>query len=248
MRIRNFICRGVFFLTLFVSTFLYGQGTIIVLNGPSASGKSSVQRQVQVLFAEPYLKVGIDNFFDALLPDEFAMGVAPQGNFTQEMLRSGVSSVDAADKPVLTLHVRPLGEHVIAGMHDAFAAYAKHGNNLVIDYIAYEKQWLGELACALEGYKVYLVGVKTPLSVIEAREKARATSPVGHARSHYDSIHTYGPKDSEFIRNVVYDLEIDTAVHSPEECARIIDAYVNNNPKPQALKTLRKQYLADLGS
>ncbi len=239
--------RGVLTLGLFiVSGTLLGEGTVVVLNGPSAAGKSSIQRQVQILFEEPYLKAGIDGFFDALVPDVHTMGVEPQGKFTQEMIRSGIQSFDEEGKPVLSLEIGPIGERAIWGMHDALAAYAKHGNNLVVDYIAYEKHWLGELTQTLRPYKVYLVGITTPLEVIEEREKNRGTSPVGHARSHYARVHVYGPEDSEVERPVLYDLEVDTTEHTPEECARLIQDYIKNHPEPKAFKVLEEQYLADL--
>jgi chloramphenicol 3-O phosphotransferase len=57
--------------------------------------------------------------------------------------------------------------------------------------------------------KVYFVGVFAPLEIIEEREKLRNTSPCGHARSHYDTVH----------HNMKYDLEIDTSKQSAEECA-----------------------------
>ena len=42
-------------------------GKVIILNGPSAAGKSSLQRSIQRLASVPYLSVGID---DLLKPTE----------------------------------------------------------------------------------------------------------------------------------------------------------------------------------
>ena len=43
-------------------------GTIIILNGPSASGKSSIQEEFCKLMSELWLKIGLDNFFVGVLP------------------------------------------------------------------------------------------------------------------------------------------------------------------------------------
>jgi chloramphenicol 3-O phosphotransferase len=94
----------------------------------------------------------------------------------------------------------------------------------------YEPRWAGELAQALEGLTAYFVGVRLPLSVLEERERARATSPVGHARSHYQTVHAHG----------VYDLEIDSSRASPDQCATAIMAYVRAHPQPTAFEKLRQ--------
>jgi chloramphenicol 3-O phosphotransferase len=45
-------------------------GRIILLNGTSSSGKSSVARALQEVLSEPYLHLGIDTFI-AMLPSRY---------------------------------------------------------------------------------------------------------------------------------------------------------------------------------
>ena len=85
-------------------------------------------------------------------------------------------------------------------MHRAIAAYANTGNNVVVDYIKYEPEWLPDIQNALHGIKVIWVGVTANLESIEQREKKRGTSPEGHARSHYHTVH----------QGITYDLMINT--------------------------------------
>jgi chloramphenicol 3-O phosphotransferase len=179
------------------------KGIIIILNGPSASGKSSIQREFCSMSRDVWLKVGIDNFFVGLLPEKFIMGPLPEDQRPEEVVMNGIASSDEYG-PLFTLVVGPAGQKVIAGMHQAIAAYAQRGNNVFVDYIAYEQRWLKELAHILRDFKVYFVGVDLPLDVLEEREKARATSPIGHARSHYKTVHAHG----------VYDLKVDTSKQS----------------------------------
>lgn len=64
-----FLC--CFFLFLGSHTFCF-PGTLIILNGPSAVGKSTIQALVQKKFLEKnilYLKIGMDMLFSDALPD-----------------------------------------------------------------------------------------------------------------------------------------------------------------------------------
>ena len=207
------------------------KGTIIILNGPSASGKSSIQKNIQERFQNFYLRVGIDNFFDALLPNPAITG--PE-QFTKhgELIRRVIFSNDTEGNPIISLEVGPAGQRVINGMHRAIAAYALTGNNVVVDYILYDLDWLQDLINVLKGHRVYFVGITLPLEVLEEREKSRGTSPVGHARSHYHTVHAHG----------VYDIELDTSKLTSEECALKIQEYIDQHPEPQAFEQLRKTF------
>ncbi len=203
-------------------------GTIVILNGPSAAGKTTLQKELQKTLNELYLTVGIDGFFDAVLPHDFPNGQSIVG---REFVRGVSTSIDAEGHQIITLNIGQAGRRVVTGMHNAFAAYAAAGNNLIIDYILYEKEWLPELMNALKDYKVYFIGVTIPLELLEERERARGTSPVGHARSHYDTVHAHGE----------YDLEVDTSKMSSQEAARTIKQFMLDNPEPQTFKKLSEK-------
>lgn len=62
------------------------------------------------------------------------------------------------------------GEKVINGMHRAIVAYVKEGNNVIVDYIKYEQDWLTDLQDVLKDIKVVWVGVNASLESVEKRE------------------------------------------------------------------------------
>lgn len=200
------------------------QGTVIILNGTSGVGKSTIQKKLQELFEKPYLKIGIDNLFVGVLPEKYLNGTAahPEEIWTTKTTRT------PDGKPIFALTFEPDGRKMIAGMHRTIAAYAHTGNNVVVDYILYDSSWLPELLTALKGIRVYFVGIQASLDVIEQREKDRATSPQGHARSIYDTVHT----------GCTYDLFIDTTNISPDIAAIQIKEFIDKNPTPQAFKNL----------
>lgn len=217
--------------------FLLGEGIVIILNGPSAAGKTSIQNELQKKSKQFYLKVGIDTFFDALLPapDLSAFEKTKElSQYTNDgiLIRQVRLKIDKEGHQIVPLTIGPAGDLVIHGMHAAIEAYAQQGNNLVVDYILYKPEWLANLVNALKNNKtVYFIGIKAPLHVLEEREKKRATSPVGHARSHYNTVHT----------NMVYDLELDVSALTPEQSAAKIQQFIENNPSPTALMTMKKR-------
>ncbi len=191
-------------------------GTVIILNGPSAAGKSSLQKSIQRLAPVPYLNVGIDNFFNDLFPDEHGkLGCKAQADFTQDLRWVTIQN------NLVYLHVGQQGKKIVDGMNQAIAAYTRTGNNVVVDYIMYEKDWLDDLLYQLQGCPVYLIGVHVPLATIQAREFARSTSPVGHAGSHYHTVH---------IGNV-YDMQLDYENMSADDGAMKILEFIQQNPR-----------------
>lgn len=192
-------------------------GTVIILNGPSASGKSAIQKKIQENFDQPYLALGIDTLFDKPLPDYYGLGqIQPKGLFEEKDIRYVKKEV-VDGQNAIKLFIGPIGRKVVSGMHHSIAAYAKQGNNVVVDYISYEDNWLPELREALDGVKVFYIGIKYPIEIVEAREKKRSTSPVGHARSHFNSVHI----------GFKYDLVIDDPSLSAEEIALKIQELVD---------------------
>jgi chloramphenicol 3-O phosphotransferase len=203
---------------LLLSSATYAsEGTVIILNGPSCVGKSSIQKVFQKQATQTYLRVGIDNFFDALIEEPDLSEFETTKKFDQyssqgEYIRGIESTTDRTGHKVVTLKIGPAGDRIISGMHKAIAAYAKAGNNVIVDYIQYKNIWAQDLKTSLKECKVIYVKVNAPLDVIEERELARSTSPAGHARSHYDTVH----------EGMVYDIEVDTSKESPEDCAQKI--------------------------
>ena len=154
-----------------------------------------------------WIKVGIDNLFDHVMPD-----ITPENmNFWQSPnpIRWVDTSQDEQGNNVITLSVGPQGEKVAYAMNSAIAAYAQNGCDVIVDYIAYDQRWFKDLEDKCSRIKTYYVAVQIPLETLEQREAARATSPKGHARSHYFTV--YGDKK--------YDLEVNSGSNSATNIA-----------------------------
>jgi chloramphenicol 3-O phosphotransferase len=148
-------------------------GKVILLNGASSSGKSTLARAVQARIGEPFWHISIDHLRDA--------GVLPSariksGEFKWAEIRGGF----------------------FAGFERSLIAYLDCGNNLIVEYIMENREWLQRTARLLQGYDVFFAGIHCSLEELERREIARADRPIGDARRDYRAIHAYCAYDAEF--------------------------------------------------
>jgi chloramphenicol 3-O phosphotransferase len=187
-------------------------GKVIFINGPSSSGKTSILRSLQVVLEEPYLEAGIDKFI-WMLPERYL----------DRPLWDDVLGL--ADKAGETGHV------LVRGMHHAIASLSGNGINVLADHVLVEQAWVEHCVRLFSELPAYLIGVQCPLEVLEEREKSRKNRTLGQARLQYPLIHKYTD----------YDLEVDTSVLTPEQCAQQIVARIKT--PPEAFRRLKGQML-----
>ncbi|MDP3760139.1 MAG: AAA family ATPase [Ramlibacter sp.] len=149
---------------------LSSQGRIVVLNGPSSAGKSSLARALQECAPDPFLHVQLDVFRD----------MEPPGYF-----RKGQPEVSALRLAALC-----------RAMNATCAEYARHGQNVLLDHALPAQGWR-YLAEDLDSFAVLLVGVRCSLEKLEARERSRGDRPIGLAASQVLEIHAGRSYDFE---------------------------------------------------
>ncbi len=137
---------------------------IILLNGCSSAGKSSLARELQRQLPEPYFLLGLDTFLEPLLP--------PGCNFENPTEFEQVLQASA-------------------GFSQVIGAMALRLNHLIVDHVLQVPQWQIETAAALVGLPVCFVGVLAPLDVLEARESKRHDRQPGTARQQFELIQSY---------------------------------------------------------
>ncbi len=132
-------------------------GRVILLNGPSSSGKSSIGRAMLPLLDEPWF----------LVPVDVVSG-----------LRSTVHRL-----PLDDAGVRAMLRRTRRGYHRTVAALASAGNDVIMDYPLSEPWRLADLLVVLDGYDVTLVDVECSPDELERREHLRGDRPPGLATS-----------------------------------------------------------------
>jgi chloramphenicol 3-O phosphotransferase len=195
-------------------------GRIILLNGTSSSGKSSVARELQELLAEPYLHLGIDTFVTMLPARYFGEHEPADQGFLLVPGETGTA-----------IRTGPAGQRLVKGMAKACAALAGAGNHLIIDHVLLDAGALADLVEALSAFEVLFVGVRCPLAVAAQREQGRGDRTAGMARAQYDLVHAHG----------LYDLEIDTSTCSSRQAALRIKSRLENGPIPTAFEQFARR-------
>ena len=196
--------------------------TCIVLNGTSGAGKSSIASALQVLWPGPLQVTGIDTFLASQSRKFFAM----DGRYVD-----GFSWIPTTVDGQHAFDIVPgrIGLGMITASHAYWAACAQAGLDQVIDDVWLVPQQQAGLRRALATANVLWVGVRCPLPVAEQREKDRGDRPVGNARGQHALVHSFRR----------YDVEVDTSLASPQECAHAIIAELQARQARQARRAAR---------
>jgi len=147
-------------------------GKIIIINGPSSSGKTTLALEALKQFDIPFLRFSFDLFLDnQVLP--------------MDQIRSGAFSWEAL-KPT-----------VISGLHQSLAALARTGNNVIMDHIIESNSMLEDLLRAVSDLDVYFVGLHCSLEELRRREIQRGNRRDGEAEADLQIIHGITTYDLE---------------------------------------------------
>lgn len=149
-------------------------GRIILLNGASSSGKSTLARGLQAALDEPFWHFSIDHLIAAnVLPMERIKG----GEFPWRDLRA----------------------QFFEGFHRCLPALTAAGNNLIVEHIVETEAWMQRLLRLLSQVDVFFVGVHCPLPELERREMERGDRRIGEARADFETTHAFGVYDFEVL-------------------------------------------------
>lgn len=142
---------------------------VIVLNGPSSSGKSTLARALHQALPGYWLRWSLDEYLTAVEPPRFKQ--APE-------------------------EVPPeVPRRMFTGFHQAVGAIACAENRLILDHVILKPEWWRELREAVGDSRLFTVAVTCPLPELERRERVRGDREIGLARSQVPLVHAHGPHD-----------------------------------------------------
>ena len=147
-------------------------GKIILINGPSSSGKTTLARALQNHLDEPFIRFSFDLFLE-------------HKSFPIEQIKSGKFSWE---------QMRPA---VFRGLHQCLPALSMAGNNVIFDHIIETKAWLDELVSLIAELDVFFVGLHCSLPELERREIQRGDRRPGEARQDFETVHRIPTYDLE---------------------------------------------------
>lgn len=201
-------------------------GRVIILNGGSSTGKTSLVKALQEAFLpEPYLALGIDVFWMAMPERELDLDrVDPQYYSWVTEHKDNV--------PYLRIVPGPILDQMMIARYKAIAAYVQDGLNIIADDVVWKRLWLEESVRALDGIDAWFVGVYCDERVIAHREILRGDRRTGWGRGSQ----LYAHKDA------VYDITIDTSLQSSTECAAKIKNAIEGGLKPTSAQKMREAF------
>ena len=147
-------------------------GKIILLNGASSSGKSTLAAALQASLDDAFWHYSIDHLLGA--------GILPR------------KRIDSGEFPWTRL--RPA---FFEGFHRSIRGLAESGNNLIVEHIVETQEWKDRLVDLLAPFDMFFVGVHCPLPELERREKQRGDRRGGEARQDYETTHAFCQYDYE---------------------------------------------------
>jgi len=147
-------------------------GKIIILNGPSSAGKTTLALALQKQLDIPFIRFSFDLFIE-------------HKAFPSEQIKSAKFS---------WAQMRPA---VFRGVHQCVPARATAGNNIIFDHIIETKAWLFELVRLIADLDVFFVGVHCSLPELERREIQRGDRRLGEARQDFETLYGIPTYDLE---------------------------------------------------
>lgn len=166
-------------------------GRLIMLNGTSSAGKSSIVNEFVSIAPELYLKFGIDQ----------ALNCLPKHYFEQPLWNEVMGRSNSSG---------PIGDQLMFAMNSAIKSLLDCGFNVIADHVIIEESWLRHITEVFQPYEFYLVGVHCAKEVIAQREIDRKNRTLGSALLQYDQVH----------KGINYNLILDSTNATPMASAK----------------------------
>ena len=177
---------------------------VIVLNGGSSSGKSTLAECVQRGLPRICLVLGVDDLIRALSYGPTDTSAGGSLSFRPD------GSITVSDK----------FRRAESAWRNGMAAIANAGIGLILDEVFLDGgESQGRLAESIRGLTVVWVSVRCDPGVAEVRELRRGDRVHGQARDQALRVH----------EGVRYDVVVDTTTRGPDECATDITEFVTSH-------------------
>lgn len=198
-------------------------GRVVILNGVSRSGKSTLAEVIQRSVPGVWMHFGMDSHKASTPPNrQPGVGLRPG--------RAQVPPEIEACVPVL-----------YAALHGTIALHARTGLDVVVDanyHDSYTRRYglLEDCARQLAGLETLFVGIRCPIEVIWER-RARTWGQI-RDQVPQDVVAAVELAEKMTHAHRGYDLEVDTSRLSAEECAEVIARRLADGPPGTALAAI----------
>lgn len=143
-------------------------GRVILLNGTSSSGKTTIAQELLTILDEAWFHMAVDHMHRA-----------------------------RSHKPWSDDAFLPIFQRTVLGFHRAVHGMVSVGNDVVMDHVLGEQWRLDDLLDVFDGVSVLFVGVRCSLPELERRERERGNRTVGRAAVQFPLVHRHGIYDAQ---------------------------------------------------
>ncbi|OFW98005.1 MAG: hypothetical protein A3D94_11055 [Alphaproteobacteria bacterium RIFCSPHIGHO2_12_FULL_66_14] len=188
---------------------------LILVNGPSSAGKTTLCRALQAKIPNPYLVAGFDDFIFMAAPRYYRGADTGWQDERDAFTALGVEMVATSPPgaPVAVVaRFGPVFRRLIDSMAPSVRALVDGGNAVIFDHVLHDRTMYESFRRAAAGLDVFAVGITCPLDILEARERARGDRVQGRARGLADVVHSF----------CTYDVTVDTGSTSTDSCVAAI--------------------------
>src|SRR6056297_777654 len=135
---------------------------IILINGTSSAGKTTLSKALQNTLQKPYFTIGFDDFTMRTPRRYWENADTPKQSVKDDFIKQGVEmvetqnqgnprSVDAVFGPVL--------QAAINAMAPTVATLVKTGNSVIFDHVLHNQQMYNDCVECFKPYRVVKIGV-----------------------------------------------------------------------------------------
>ncbi|MBL6617345.1 MAG: chemotaxis protein [Reyranella sp.] len=188
---------------------------VILVNGPSSAGKTTLCRALQAAIEEPYLVTAFDDFVFMAAPRYYrGADTAHQGehDLYTALGVEMVTTSPAGAPPTVTARFGPVFRRILDAMAPAVRALVDGGNAVIFDHVLHDRAMQESCRRAFDGLDVFSVGVTCPVEILEERERERGDRVLGRARGLAGVVHGF----------LSYDIMVDTGTMTTAACASAI--------------------------
>lgn len=191
---------------------------IILLNGSSSAGKSTLAKGLQRHFFHPYLHFGFDDLV-FMMPGRYWESSATPEQTVKDFIAEGVEmrEIQKPGESKQTIAIfGPVFRNMINAMPAIVESIVNNGTSVIFDHIFHDQKMYDDCQRYFAAFDVLTVGVLCSLEVLEKREQERGDRVQGRARGLVDIVHSF----------CEYDVEVDTSKMNTTESIAIIEKHI----------------------
>ncbi|WP_195576166.1 chloramphenicol phosphotransferase CPT family protein [Paenibacillus sp. 1001270B_150601_E10] len=191
------------------------QGIIVLLNGTSSAGKTSISieltNQKEILFHH----LSIDDFFHNY--NDFINNKFPDIEPTRKVNDQDVAQI--------------LFDPIASMYYATIKLFSEMGLNVIVDTVLDNDKRFNDYLDVLFDHPTLFIGVICSKEELIRREQIRGDREIGLANSQFDKVYCFNE----------YDLEVNTEKLNPTECAEKILSFIKSDQDYSAFKKLTKR-------